>query len=802
MSLISRTRTALVAALLVMVAAPAAAQAASSADLSLTSRGPARTPLVGEVFEITWSVLNSGPDSAPDASFFNYLGPELELISVTSSDSADACGADQPVVSNPEGEKPPEGGGGSGGPRGGGGAGCSLGTLAPGEGANIVFTLKRVSGRATYSGASANSSADDPNPENNYVEVYIEPDTSNPADVGVVLDGPRSPAVGSDFAFTATVKNNGPSSATGTALVVPVPEGVTVQGVESSRETDVCRIDEFEAGFSEVVCDLGPLAASSSAVIRIAAARSSAWEIWTSAWVQASNYDPNYENDYASHVIAADPSVTSDLRLHMRRPSATPLVGETFDLSLKVSNVGPAAAGDVWVSVYLPPELEVVEVGSAGDCSNHSGEQPGGGGPPSAAPEGDAYYPIGDGLSCSLGSLGAGASSVLEVTVTRRGAREMWSSGWVSSSNHDPDYENNYADLRIAPDKSNPADIALSMDAPARPEVDSDFDFTLAVTNLGPSRADAVRVVDPLPYGVDFVSAAADDPAARCSYEAGGPEPLEPEKDAPSFYGGGEVSCDFGSLASGDTATATITVTRRTDYEIWNSGWATTSNYDPDYDNDIASVLVEGRPYEGVCPADQGAARGSEAADSITVGGCDAGTGRGGDSITVVAGSEHRAATVAAGRGADTINVEITAAGDSRRWIQVLGGRGSDTIRISVAPGAGGGRIVVNGGSGNDLIEIDLPTGADISITAAGGGGRDRVVSISSSPRRTATIAGLTLLGGSGADLVQGGDGDDTLRGGSGRDRLFGALGRDQLFGGRGVDVCRGGPGREIMRSC
>ncbi len=793
-------------ATLMVIGPPAIAQTAGSADLSVTSPGPASTPLVGDTFVVDVLISNLGPDSAPDATFWDYFSPELELRSVTSSDPGDTCAQDQPMQGRTEPASPDGGtGGGSVGSGGGGGVTCTLGTMAAGEKTTISMTFERVSGRGAYNSASVSSSAEDPNFENNYTELLIEADTSNPADVGVAMQGPSSPEVGGQFRYKVTVTNAGPSQATGTTVVSPVPDGVTVSGVQADRASDTCRIEEYPDGaYAEVICELGPMASGASVPIWITATRNSAWEIWASAWVQTSNFDPNYDNDYASYTIAADPSVTSDLALTMTGPATTPLVGDTFDLVLRVTNRGPATAGDVWLSDYLPAELGFVSV-SPSECTyNDSGGYPMADQPASAepSPKGDAYYPVyGNGVYCSLGALAVGESKTVTITVTRTGARETWNSAWVSSSNYEPNYDNNYKDLHIGPDKSRPADIAVALTAPATAEVGSNFDFELAVTNNGPSQADGVMVYDYLPYETEFVAVASDDPAASCIFEGyGEPKPMEGGVSSP--YGGGQVVCNLGSMASGATTRVTITVTRTSDYEIWNSAWAQTSNYDPDYNNDSASVLVEGRQYEGTCPAGGGSETGTPGDDSIAVGGCDAATGGGSDTVEVQAGSSSGPSSIETGKGNDTIQVNVTAAAAGPRRIEVHGGRGRDTIVLSVAPDADGGTVLLDGGRGDDRIEVDVPPGVTITVIVTGRGGNDTLLAASGTSQSTQPSVGIRMRGGAAADLLQGGRGPDILRAGAGRDRLYGGFGNDELIGGRGADICRGGPGRDSRSSC
>jgi Ca2+-binding RTX toxin-like protein len=61
-------------------------------------------------------------------------------------------------------------------------------------------------------------------------------------------------------------------------------------------------------------------------------------------------------------------------------------------------------------------------------------------------------------------------------------------------------------------------------------------------------------------------------------------------------------------------------------------------------------------------------------------------------------------------------------------------------------------------------------------------------------------VAGSTVTGGSGEDLLYGGTGDETLVGQGGDDALFGGVGDDLIRGGNGNDVLQGEAGDDVLR--
>ena len=813
---------------LVLTAAPAAAQkeppepSGAMADMQVALRGAVPTPLADTTFQLVYDVTNAGPESASGAMFSQYIPGELKIEGATTT--AGPCTFGEPTGPTTAEPPPPpptaspvpedgassDGGGGSVSPGYyGDSVSCDLGTMASGAEGVVTLDLRRVGARETYTSAWVGSSLNDPNYDNNYVDMPIAADMTNPADVEVTIESPKNPDVGSEFTYTLRVRNNGPSTSRRTTVFNPMGYGLSFVSAFPSRTGDDCELIDYSrdgiaapeyGGYSELYCRLGPLPAGDVATIQVTANRASAYEIWNSASVQSMNYDPNYENDYTYHVIAADPSVTSDLRVVMSPPDPAPLVGETFPLHVAITNNGPAAVGDTWFSLYLAPGATVAQLPDS--CATDYGHWPTADAPEAApSPEGEPYYPVApNGVYCTVGGIASGATHEMDITLERTGAREVWASSWVSASNHDPDYENNYWDIVIPPDTSNPADVSVTMSAPENPDVGSDFAFTLSVANAGPSPAENVVVTDYLPYGVDFQSVTSEGLGDSCTFTDDRYDIPPPGSAMPAYFGLREVRCDLGSLAVDESANIRIDVTRTSEYEIWNSAWVTTSNYDGDYENDYASVLVEGEPYPGACPAD-GTLEGSASDDHVIIGPCYAETAGGADSVDMAPPSAGNTGANT-GPGRDTINVNLSSGSGAPRTITINSGAGADLIRINVAPGVGNATIHVEAGRGDDAIEVDAPAGSTgLRIVILGQEGDDTVTG-ATDPATAGFFSGLIARGGAGVDLLHGGPGDDHLSGGRNRDRLYGNLGNDTLRGGAAYDVCRGGPGTNKTSDC
>ncbi|MDQ6874410.1 MAG: M91 family zinc metallopeptidase [Actinomycetota bacterium] len=145
-------------------------------------------------------------------------------------------------------------------------------------------------------------------------------------------------------------------------------------------------------------------------------------------------------------------------------------------------------------------------------------------------------------------------------------------------------------------------------------------------------------------------------------------------------------------------------------------------------------------------------------------------------------------------------NMTIVKDGDK---VLVDTGSGDDRVLVTVDPETGKVGVVVNGhstifpkgtkltlhtGSGQDTVY--MPPEDNGSITVVAGSGDDIV---------TTGGGADTVLGGSGNDTVDTGGGDDWVAGGSGFDYLYGADGNDTMFGGAGTDTVIGGAGDDFL---
>lgn len=110
--------------------------------------------------------------------------------------------------------------------------------------------------------------------------------------------------------------------------------------------------------------------------------------------------------------------------------------------------------------------------------------------------------------------------------------------------------------------------------------------------------------------------------------------------------------------------------------------------------------------------------------------------------------------------------------------------------------------VAIAGANGTSLTLTQAEVGKAIAVIASYTdlwGTAESVSSPATAPVTAPAVAGLTLTGSKGADLLVGGAGNDTLSGLAGNDVLTGNDGSDRLLGGAGNDVLNGNDGSDWL---
>jgi len=223
------------------------------------------------------------------------------------------------------------------------------------------------------------------------------------------------------------------------------------------------------------------------------------------------------------------------------------LAGGTLTYTLVAHNAGPAPATNVVVTDVLPPNTTYVSGGS---------------------PQGRCFQRRGV-VTCIFGALvpGADAAAAIIVTPTQSGA--LTNAATVSGRQSDPNGADNTATTTTT--VSPAADLSVRKTvATRRVTAGAPLVYIVTVRNNGPGAASGIVVTDPLPSGETLNS------APDCTNSAN------------------VVTCDVATLAPGESAGFTITVTP-TAGTYTNTASVAAASPDPDMANNSAGVTTRVR---------------------------------------------------------------------------------------------------------------------------------------------------------------------------------------------------------------
>jgi uncharacterized repeat protein (TIGR01451 family) len=248
-----------------------AAPALNLADVSITKVGSPNPVIVGQNVTYTITVTNNGPDAGAAVALLDTLPPATTFVSLSSpggwSCTTPAVGA-------------------------GGTLSCSIASSSVGS---AVFTLvvgvppTATAGTIVSNTATVSAITADPVPGNNSATASTT--IAGTADLSITKTGPATVVRGGSIAYTLTVVNAGPSSATGVTIADPTPPGLTFVSTSGACvSTFPCALGTLASGESRVV----------TATFRVPPGYSGANPIVNVATVSASTLDAVLTNNSGS----------------------------------------------------------------------------------------------------------------------------------------------------------------------------------------------------------------------------------------------------------------------------------------------------------------------------------------------------------------------------------------------------------------------------------------------------------------------------------------------------------------------
>ncbi len=329
------------------------------------------------------------------------------------------------------------------------------------------------------------------------------------ADISVTKDDGVTEAVpGESVTYTIVVSNAGPSTDPAVSVTDSFPAELTCTWTSSASGGAT---GNTAAGAGDIADTLVMPAGSSVTYTADCDVDADATgTLSNTAAVSGSVTDPDPGNDSATDDDTLTPE--ADLAISKADDVDPAVAGTTVTYSFTVDNVGPSDATGVTVVDEAPPGMMFDS--ATVPCT------PG--------------VPAPGFLTCDLADIPAGGSSgVFDITFSIDPAAPpgtVTNEAIVSSDATDPDPSDNTAteDTEIVAE----ADLAISKTDDPDPAVAGDtVTYTFTVENFGPSDATGVTVIDDVPAGLMFDSA-----AVPCT---------------PGVPGPGELTCDVGDIPAG-----------------------------------------------------------------------------------------------------------------------------------------------------------------------------------------------------------------------------------------------------------
>jgi large repetitive protein len=429
----------------------------ASSDLALTKTVDNGQPSVGEVVNFRITVTNAGPDPATGVSIRDQLPAGTTFVSAveTAGNYDQATGI------------------------------WTINALAVNGSATLTLRATAlVTDLVTNTATVTAVDQSDPNQTNNEATAALQ---GRQIDLSLTktISNAR-PNVGDDVTFLITVRNDGPSDATGVAITDTLPAGVTLTNSLPSRGS-------FNT--TTRVWTLGSLAIGQEETLQLTTRIDRALTTATNvAQVTAAN-EPDSDSTPNNNVETEDDQQTvsfstpvADLVLAKRVNNSAPNVGDTVTFTVELTNNGPDVATNIVVADLLPSGLNFASNSlSIGDYTSSTGNW------------------VIDQLA-----IGQVATLNINAEVSSRGEK-INTARVLSVDQFDPtstpgnnvESEDDQDSATVTPPV---IDLALRKTAsPSRPSVGDVVTFVLTATNAGPSNATGVVVTDVLPNGLAFV---------------------------------------------------------------------------------------------------------------------------------------------------------------------------------------------------------------------------------------------------------------------------------------------------------
>ncbi len=277
----------------------------------------------------------------------------------------------------------------------------------------------------------------------------------------------------------------------------------------------------------------------------------------------------------SSSVISVTVFTVADVAVSKSGP-ATVFAASNLTYTVSVTNFGPSSASSVVVTDALPIGVTFVSATGGGNASGNM-------------------------VSWNLGTLLSGQGSNVTVTVTAPASGTLTNVATVNSPTPDTNLLNNVTPP-VVTSLTPVADLAIGKAGPAGVRFGTNFDYTISVTNFGPSSATGISVTDSLPAGLVFVSSV---PVAttNANHQV--------------------IWTNLGSLVAGETTNLTLTVISPASGTVTNLASIGCPISDPNPTNNTGTPVVTAVTNTPPVANNQGVVTPEDTATNLVVTGTD-----------------------------------------------------------------------------------------------------------------------------------------------------------------------------------
>ena len=332
--------------------------ACTSADVEIVKTASKSTVAAGDPFTYTLKVSSIGTGTATNVKVTDVIPSSLVIGTLPAGCSA----AGQTVT-------------------------CNVGDLPSGQDATFQIPVTTAPASCPSVDNTGTVTADNDSDDTNDSDSVSVDVVCNQPDV-VVRKSASAATVNADgsVSFTLTVENQGLAEATGVQVTDTFAPGLTI------TNANACNV----AG-QTVTCDLGTIAAgdSKSVDITVTASDAACPSVQNEAEVTATNEPVSSTGNNGSNLVTLNvvcPSPDVAVSKSSSAPVEGVFVGDSFTYTVTVSNVSQGDVNNVVVHDTIPTGLTIT---GAGSCTV-----------------------AGQDLTCDLGTVAAGASETISVTVT------------------------------------------------------------------------------------------------------------------------------------------------------------------------------------------------------------------------------------------------------------------------------------------------------------------------------------------------------------------------------------------------